>query len=207
MAILSGLLFKNTLFRGKPAAFVMELPPYRMPMGRNTLLHIWERIRGFLVRAGTLILAMSIVLWFLQSFDLHLNMVSDNGDSILGAIGSVIAPVLKPLGFGTWQAAVALLTGLVAKESVVASMSLFYGFSLTAAGGTVAAALAGTFATPVAAYAFLVFVLLYVPCVAAVATMRRELNSRRWTLFSIVWQVAVAYAVSFVVYQIGMLFV
>ena len=207
MAICSGLILKRTMFKGEPAAFVLELPPYRLPTLKNCLMHVWEKVRGFLVKAGTLILAMSVVLWFLQSFGWNggLVMVEDAGQSLLGAIGGVIAPILIPLGFGTWQAAVALLSGLVAKEAVVASMSLFYGFSMGASGAVVASALSGTFQTPVAAYAFLVFVLLYVPCVAAVSTIHKEMNSTKWTIRSILWQLCCAYLVSFLVYQVGSL--
>ena len=125
--------------------------------------------------------------------------------ALLGGIGGLIAPILAPLGFGTWQAAVALLSGLIAKEAVVSSMSLFYGFSLNASGAVVASALSGTFQTPVAAYAFLVFVLLYVPCVAAVSTIHKEMNSTKWTIRSILWQLCSAYLVSFLVYQVGSL--
>ena len=186
---------------------MLELPPYRLPTLKNIALHVWEKVRGFLVKAGTLILAMSVVLWFLQSFGWSggFVMVADAADSFLGAVGGVLAPLLTPLGFGTWQAAVALLTGLVAKEAVVSSMSLFYGFSLGASGSVVASALSGTFATPVAAYAFLVFVLLYVPCVAAVSTLYREMNSLKWTVRSILWQLGAAYLGAFLVYQIGSL--
>ena len=207
MAICSGLILKKTMFKGEPAAFVLELPPYRLPTLKNCLMHVWEKVRGFLVKAGTLILAMSVVLWFLQSFgwDGGLVMAEDAGQSLLGAIGGVIAPILAPLGFGTWQAAVALLSGLIAKEAVVSSMSLFYGFSMGASGAVVASALSGTFQTPVAAYAFLVFVLLYVPCVAAVSTIHKEMNSTKWTIRSILWQLCSAYLVSFLVYQVGSL--
>ena len=207
MAICSGLILKKTMFKGEPAAFVLELPPYRLPTLKNCLMHVWEKVRGFLVKAGTLILAMSVVLWFLQSFgwDGGLVMVEDAGQSLLGVIGGVIAPILAPLGFGTWQAAVALLSGLIAKEAVVSSMSLFYGFSMSASGAVVASALSGTFQTPVAAYAFLVFVLLYVPCVAAVSTIHKEMNSTKWTIRSILWQLCSAYLVSFLVYQAGSL--
>ncbi len=207
-AIASGIILKKTMFQGEPAAFVLELPPYRLPTLKNCLMHVWEKVRGFLVKAGTLILAMSVVLWFLQSFgwDGGLTFVDDAGQSLLGLIGGVIAPLLRPLGFGTWQAAVALLTGLIAKEMVVSSMSLFYGFAITASGATVASAMAGTFQTPVAAYAFLVFVLLYVPCVAAVSTIHKEMNSTKWTLRSIAWQLGAAYLGAFLVYQIGSLF-
>ena len=208
-AILSGIILRKTMFKGEPAAFVLELPPYRMPTARNCLLHVWERVRGFLVKAGTLILAMSVVLWFLQSFGISsagIHMVDDAADSILGAIGSFIAPVFAPLGFGAWQAAVALLTGLIAKEAVVSSLCLLYGFSTLDAGATVAAALSGTFATPAAAYAFLVFILLYVPCVAAVSTLYKEMNSLKWTARSVLWQLCAAWIVSFLVFQIGSLF-
>ena len=206
-AIVSGLILKRTMFKGEPAAFVLELPPYRLPTLRNCLTHVWERVRGFLVKAGTLILAMSVLLWFLQSFGVSggLHMVDNPGDSILGVVGTAIAPVFAPLGFGAWQAAVALLTGLVAKEMVVSSLAMLYGFSTLDTGAAVAAALGGTFATPAAAYAFLVFILLYIPCVAAVSTMVREMNSVKWTLRSIAWQLASAWIVAFLVYLVGSL--
>lgn len=150
-AILSGILLKKLVFKGEPAAFVLELPPYRLPTLKNITLHVWEKVKGFLVKAGTLILAMSVLLWFLQSFGFEggaFGMVSDEANSILGAVGSFLAPIFIPLGFGTWQAAVALLSGLVAKEMVVSSMSMFYGFSITASGAAIAAALGGTFQSP-----------------------------------------------------------
>ena len=182
----------------------------RLPTLKNIALHVWEKVRGFLVKAGTLILAMSVLLWFLQAFGFEnggFGLVEDAGHSLLAVVGSFIAPLLTPLGFGTWQAAVALLTGLVAKEMVVSSMSMFCGFSVTAGGTAVAAALAGTFQSPAAAYAFLVFVLLYVPCVAAVSTIRKEMGSLKWTLASVGWQLGAAYIGAFVVYQVGRLFV
>lgn len=207
-AIISGILLKKLVFKGEPAAFVLELPPYRLPTLKNISLHVWEKVKGFLVKAGTLILAMSVLLWFLQTFGVENGafcMVSDAEYSILGHIGSFLAPLFKPMGFGTWQAAVALLSGLIAKEMVVSSMSMFYGFSMTASGATIAAALSGTFQSSLAAYAFLVFVLLYVPCVAAVSTIRKEMNSVKWTLASIGWQLCAAWIGSFLVYQIGSL--
>ncbi|NCB30608.1 MAG: ferrous iron transport protein B [Clostridia bacterium] len=205
LGILSGLLFKKRLFAGEDAPFVIELPPYRVPTARNTFTHVWERVSHFLQKAGTIIFAMSVVLWFLQNFDLHLTLVDDASISILGMLGGLIAPLFRPQGFGTWQATVALLTGVVAKEAVVSSLAMFYGFSLSAGSGAVASALAGTF-TPRSAYAFLVFVLLYTPCVAAVSTMRRELNSGKWTAFALAWQVAIAYVASFVAYMLLGLF-
>ena len=205
VGILSGLFFKKTLFAREPAPFVLELPPYRMPSFGNMMTHVWQKIRGFLVKAGTLILAMSILLWFLQTFDFSFHMAEDAGTSMLGVLGSFIAPIFKPLGFGHWQAAVALLTGLVAKEMVASALSMFYGFSLSASAGAVAEAMVGF--TPLSAFSMLVFILLYVPCMAAVSTMFKEMNSAKWGWFSIFWQLGCAYVVSFLVFQIGSLFV
>ena len=202
VGILSGIFFKHTLFAGEPAPFVLELPPYRFPSIENIATHVWQKVRGFLVKAGTLILAMSIVLWLLQSFDFSLHMVDDAANSMLGTLGALIAPVFAPLGFGFWQAAVALLTGFIAKEMVVSSLSMFYGFSLTAAGTAVAAAMTGF--TPLSAFSMLVFILLYVPCVAATSTMAKELGSAKWTVFSVCWQIGVAYVVSLLVHTVGL---
>ena len=200
----SGLIFRKTTFKGQTAPFVMELPPYRWPTLTNTIDHVWERVKHFLQKAGTIIFAMSVVLWFLQSFDFTFHLVDNASTSILGSIGGWIAPLFAPLGFGAWQAAVALLSGLVAKEAVVSSLSMFYGFSTVAGAEVIRASLATTF-SPLAAYAFLVFVLLYVPCVAAVTTMRRELGSARLTARMVAWQIGCAYVVSFLVYQVGSL--
>lgn len=204
MAIISGLILKRSVFQGEPAPFLLELPPYRMPTLHNIWLHVWERVRDFLTRAGTIIAVMSIAVWFLQNFSPSLHMVEDTADSILAVVGNFIAPVFAPMGFGVWQAAVALLTGLIAKEAVVSSMSLFYGFSLTdyAAAGV---AMAATF-SPAAALAFLAFCALYTPCVAAIATIRREMNSLSWTALTLIWQLGVAWLVSFVVYRIAVIF-
>ena len=202
VGILSGILFKHTLFAGEPAPFVLELPPYRFPSMENIATHVWQKVKGFLVKAGTLILAMSVVLWLLQSFDFSLHMVDDAGESMLGTLGALIAPIFAPLGFGFWQAAVALLTGFIAKEMVVSSLSMFYGFSLTATSGAVAAAMTGF--TPLSAFSMLVFILLYVPCVAATSTMAKELGSAKWTAFSVCWQLGVAYVVALLVHTVGL---
>ena len=145
---------------------------------------------------------MSVVLWLLQSFDRGFNLTDSAADSILGYIGSVIAPIFRPLGFGQWQAAVALLTGLVAKEAVVASLSMFYGFALTAESTVVAGALSGTFTT-LSAFSFLIFILMYVPCVAAVAAIRKEMGSWKWTFMSIGWQIFTAYTCSLLAFQLA----
>ena len=202
VGILSGILFKHTLFSGEPAPFVLELPPYRFPSMENIATHVWQKVKGFLVKAGTLILAMSVVLWLLQSFDFSLHMVDDAANSMLGTLGALIAPIFAPLGFGFWQAAVALLTGFIAKEMVVSSLSMFYGFSLTATSGAVAAAMTGF--TPLSAFSMLVFILLYVPCVAATSTMAKELGSAKWTAFSVCWQLGVAYVVALLVHTVGL---
>lgn len=203
--ILSGLIFRRAASNKKEAPFVIELPPYRLPSAKNVLTHVWERVSHFLEKAGTIIFAMSVVLWFMQSFDTHLNFISDPSMSILGAIGSFIAPIFKPLGFGSWQASVALLTGVVAKEAVVSSLSMFASFSASASGAVVREALSGIF-TNASAYSFLVFVLLYTPCMAALATIRREMQSRAWTAFAIAWQLVSAYVVSLIAYNVIGLF-
>lgn len=205
VGIATGLIFKKTLFKGETAPFVLELPPYRWPTLRNTFLHVWERVKHFLEKAGTLIFAMSVVLWFLQNFTIRLTMTENAAESIIGCVGGFLAPVFRPLGFGAWQAVVALISGFVAKEAVVSSLSVLYGFSATAAGSVVAGALSGTF-SPLSAFSFLVFVLLYTPCMAAVATMRRELGSRKWTAGVVCYQIGVAYVTALLVYQIGTLF-
>ncbi|MEG1754522.1 MAG: ferrous iron transport protein B [Clostridia bacterium] len=202
IGIITGLLFRKTLFRKNHAAFVMELPPYRMPSLKNTMLHVGERVQHFIEKAGSIILVMSVVLWFLTRFDLSFSMTAQTQDSILGRFGSFLAPVFTPLGFGTWEASVALLSGLIAKEAVVSSLSLFLGVSGSAA---LSSAL-GTIFTPLAAYSFLVFVLLYVPCIAAVTTMRKELHSAKYTWFMVAYQMSTAYIVALLVHTIGSLF-
>ncbi len=201
LGILSGLLFRGRLFEKGEAPFVIELPPYRWPTARNTLTHVWERVSHFLEKAGTIIFAMSVLLWFLQSFNFSFAFVSDPGESIIGRLGTFIAPVFRPLGFGSWQASVALLTGFVAKEAVVSSLSMFAGFQASAGSEVVRGALSAIF-TPAAAYSFLVFVLIYTPCMAAVAMMRRELESVKWTAFAVIYQMTSAWLVSFAVYNI-----
>ncbi|MCI6496312.1 MAG: ferrous iron transport protein B [Anaeromassilibacillus sp.] len=194
IAILTALLFKSTVLKGKNSPFVMELPPYRLPSAKTLLLHIWERVRDFLVRAGTVLMGASILIWFLQSFNFSLQMV-ESEESILASIGMLIAPVFTLCGFGDWRASVSLVTGIAAKESVASTMAVLYGGSLT-----------GAFST-LSAFSFLVFVLLYTPCVAALTAMRKEFGSRKWMAVSVVYQLAVAWIMSFAVFQIGSLFI
>ncbi len=175
-------------------SFMIELPPYRLPDGKSLFLHVWDKVKDFIVRAGTLIFAMTIVVWFLQSFDLRLRVVSDSAESIFGIIGGLIAPLLSPLGFGNWQSAVALLTGLVAKESVVATIGILFTEQQML-----------SMFTPLSAYAFMTFTLLYTPCLAALGAIKREMNSWKWTGFAVLWQTGMAWSVSFLVYQVGKL--
>jgi ferrous iron transport protein B len=198
VAILTALLFKNTILTGEPAPFVMELPPYRLPTPKSLFLHVWERLKDFLTKAGTVLLGATIVIWFLQSFNLQLQMVEDSAESILASVGTAIAPIFTLCGFGNWKASVSLVTGLAAKESVVSTMAVLYG------GGDLTAMLGQVF-TPLSAYAFMVFVLLYTPCVAALSAIHREMGSVKWTLVTVGYQLLVAWFASAMVFQMGTL--
>ena len=192
VGIIAALVMKSTAFRGKPVPFVMELPNYRLPSIKSVALLLWEKAKDFLEKAFTVIFVATIAIWFLQSFDARLNVVSDSADSLLAMIGRLIAPVFSPLGFGDWRAATSLISGFIAKESVVSTLEILLG------GADIAALFAG-----VAPLSFLVFTLLYTPCIAAVSAIRRELGST-WKMFGvIVMQCAVAWIVAFAVYQIG----
>ena len=184
------------MFAGDAAPFVMELPAYHMPTVGNVLRSMWERGWSFIKKAGTIILLSTIVLWFLQGFgfeDGSFGMVEDLNNSILAAIGGVIAPLFAPLGWGDWKAAVAAVTGLIAKENVVGTFGILYGFAEVAEDGAeIWGTLAGSFTTA-AAYSFLVFNLLCAPCFAAIGAIKREMNSAKWTWFAIGYQTAVSY--------------
>ena len=196
--ILSGIVLKKTkMFASEPSPFVMELPAYHMPTPLNVLSSMWERGWSFIKKAGTVILLSSVVLWFLQSFGVEngaFGMVEDLNNSVLAIIGSTISMLFAPLGFGNWQSAVAIVTGLIAKENVVATFSVLYGIGET---GDLSA---------LAGYAFLVFNLLCAPCFAAIGAIRREMNSAKWTWFAIGYQTFLAYIVSLCIYQIGSAF-
>ena len=200
--VVIGLILRKTAFREGETPFLMELPPYRWPSVNNVARRLWERAKDFLSRAGTVIFAMSVVIWFLQSFTFSFHYVTDSELSIFGALGRFISPVLAPLGFGDWRKGVALLSGLVAKEAVVSTLQVLYAAPDT---GSLVGMLSEQF-TPLSAYSFMVFTLLYPPCVAAIAAIRRELGSRRYTWLSVVIQVGTAYVVSLIVYQVGRLF-
>ena len=193
--ILAALLYKSTLFRGEAVPFVMELPNYRMPGLRNTLQLLWEKAKDFLQRAFSVILIATIVVWFLQNFDLHLNMVQDSQASILAAVSSLLVPVFKPVGLGDWRICTALISGFMAKESVVSTLEILY----SSEGGVTAVM------SSLTAAGILVFSLLYTPCVAAIAAIRRELGVK-WAAGVVFWQCAVAWAAALAVRIIGTLF-
>lgn len=209
--ILSGIMLKKTkMFAGDPAPFVMELPAYHWPTVGNILRSMWERAWSFIKKAGTVILLSAILLWFLQGFGFEngsFGMVEDLNNSILAVIGGAIAWIFSPLGWGDWQAAVATITGLIAKENVVSTFGVLYGgFDEVAENGWQVWANMQSFFTPLSAYSFLIFNLLCAPCFAAIGAIKREMNSAKWTFFAIGYQCVFAYAISLVVYQLGMLF-
>ena len=194
VGILVALLSKNTMFKGEAVPFVMELPNYRMPSAKNVLHLLWDKAKDFLQRAFTVIFIATVIVWFFQTFDFHLNVVSDSQSSILATIAGFIAPIFEPLGFGDWRIATALIAGFIAKESVVSTLSVLY--------GSTAALLSAI--TPLAAAAILVFCLLYTPCVAAIASIRRELGVK-WALSIVFGQCAIAWLCALIVRLIGLL--
>ena len=200
VGIIAALIMKKTAFRGEPVPFVMELPNYRFPSPKSVGLLLWDKAKDFLQRAFTIIFVATIIIWFLQTFDAHLNVVTDNADSLLAGLGRLIAPVLVPLGTGDWRIATALISGFTAKEAVVSTLGVLLGTGT----GDLAPALSQMF-TPLTACAFLAFTLLYTPCVAAVATIKNELGSRLKTLGVVFMQCAIAWLVGTLVYQIGSL--
>ena len=208
--VVSGIILKKTkMFSGDPAPFVMELPQYHLPTVTNVLRSMWERGWSFIKKAGTIILLSTIVLWFLQGFgfeDGSFGMVEDLNNSVLAKIGGVIAPIFAPLGWGDWKAAVAAVTGLIAKENVVGTFGVLYGFGEVAEDGAeIWGSLAASY-TAIAAYSFLVFNLLCAPCFAAIGAIKREMNSAKWTWFAIGYQTVFAYTAALAIYQIGNLF-
>lgn len=199
LAILTALVLKSTLFRGKPVPFVMELPNYRFPSLRSVALLLWEKARDFLQRAFSVIFIATIVIWFLQSFDLHLNPVANSADSLLAGVGRILAVLFRPLGFGDWRFSTALLSGFVAKEQVVSTLAVLAGCDA----GVLYTALPTMLPSTLAACSFLAFTLLYTPCVAAIAALRKELHSRMATLGVILIQCGMAWIVAFAVFKIG----
>lgn len=202
IGIIVALIFDRTVFRGKPIPFVMELPNYRFPSAKSVLLLMWDKAKDFLQRAFTIIFLATVIIWFLQSFDSRLNVVTDSADSILAAIGHLLAPVFAPLGFDDWRIPTALITGFTAKEAVISTLGVLMGTSTAALGPAL-----HTLFTPVSAISFLVFTLLYTPCVAAIAAVKRELESGWLALGVVILQCVVAWLAAFGVYLLLGLFV
>ena len=192
IGILVALLFKGTLFKGEAVPFVMELPNYRFPSPKNVALLLWEKSKDFLRRAFTVILIATIVVWFLKSFDFGFNFVEDQQESILAAVSGAVAPVLTPVGLGDWRIVTSLISGFMAKESVVSVMETLFSGGVSALG-------------PLAAASMLVFSLLYTPCVAAIGAIRRELGFK-WSLGVVLWQCAIAWLMALIVRLIGLAF-
>lgn len=207
MAIIMGLVFKSTILKGESEPFLMELPPYRIPTLKTVLLQTWEKGKGFLIKAGTIIFSMSVVIWLLSSF--NFSGPAEMSESFLAAIGSVISPLFVFHGFASWESGVAILTGILAKEAVVSTLGVLYGVSELAEDAVAAAtqlqSTIGTTFTSLSAYAFMVFSLLYTPCMAVLGTVRKELGSWKWTLFAAAYPFVLAWLVSLLIYQGGLL--
>ena len=197
MGIITGILYalvlKKTAFKGEPVPFVMELPNYRLPSPKSVMQLIWEKAKDFITKAFTIIFLATIVIWFLQTFDVRLNVVTDSKDSLLALIGGLIAPVFAPLGFNDWRISTALITGFTAKESVVSTLTVLLG------GDT---ALLGTMFSTKTALVFLVFTLLYTPCVAAIASVRREMGTKKAAFMVAAIQCLIAWSVAFLVHLV-----
>ena len=193
MGILVAFLYRGTLFQGEPVPFVMELPNYRLPGAKNVGQLLWEKAKDFLQKAFTVIFLATICIWFLQKFDIHFNIVNDSKDSMLALISNGLVPLFAPLGLGDWRICTSLISGVMAKESVISTLEILFG-------GNVQAALSDA-----AAASLLVFSLLYTPCVAALASIRRELG-RKWVAGVIVWQCLVAWVAAFLVHGLALLF-
>lgn len=211
VAILSAVLFKKTILKGASANYIMELPEYRMPTAKNSFLHTWERVKGFLVKAGTVLLGAFIIIWFLSYFGFvdgtfRLLLDEEIEFSLLGQLGKFMLPIFKPIGFTDWQSTVAILTGFVAKESIIGTLGILYGVAgdVLESGTLLYPALQSVF-TPLQAYSFLVFALLTSPCIAAIAAMKKELGSWKWLIFAVLYEIIIAYLAALLIYQIGSL--
>ena len=200
LGIVSGFIMQSTVFRGASVPFVMELPNYRFPSAKTVLFLMWDKARDFIRRAFTVIFWAAIVVWFLQNFDVRLNTVADSADSMLAAIGRFISVIFVPAGFADWRISTALLTGFMAKEAVISTLAVLTNASISELSGAL-----HTLFSPLSAFSFLVFTLLYTPCIAAVATVRRELGSVKGTVFIVLYQTGFAWLAAFCVYQLGRL--
>lgn len=203
IGLLVAFIFKKTLFKSDSMPFIMELPPYHLPSIKHIATQVWEKVRGFLIKAGTTIFVASVILWFILNF--NFTGPTDMSNSLGASIGRIIAPVFAPLGFGNWQAALSLIAGVVGKEIVVSNMAIVYGLGASTSATVFHDALASSF-SPLSAYCFLIFTLLYVPCVGTLGAIKRETNSLKWMWFAISYQLLIAWGVAFIFYTVGNLF-
>ena len=203
VGIITANILNRTKFKGKPIPFVMELPSYRFPSYKNVILHMWEKAKDFIVKAFTIIFMATIIIWFLQAFNFKFDFVSDTSESMLASIGKFLSPLFAPLGFSSWKSVTALITGLTAKEAVISTFRVL----LESPAVTFEAALQGEFASIAAVVSFLTFTLLYMPCVATMAAIKRELNSTLKAAQMMLWQTGIAWICAFIVYRIALLFV
>jgi len=203
VSVICAYIFKHTIYKGDPVPFILILPPYRIPAIKSVGLRMWENVKGFIKKAFTVVFIATIIIWFLRSFDAGLNMVSDPDSSMLASIGKFAAPLFIPLGFGDWRASTALITGLSAKEAVVSTMAVLTGTSE----GTALSAMLNTIFTPLTAFAFMIFCLLYMPCVATLAMVKKEMGGWRHAAAVMLFQTCVAWIAAFLVYNIGGLFI
>jgi ferrous iron transport protein B len=192
--ILSAFLLKKTILKGPSAPFIMELPLYRLPSFKSLWLHVFDEIKDFLTKAGTVLVSSTIIIWFFNSFDFKMQFVENSAESMIAHIAAVLSPIFIPCGLGDWRISLSLMSGLIAKESVVSTMQVLYKSQN----------LQNSF-SPLSAYAFLVFILLYVPCIAAISTIKQELANIKWTLFLIAYQLIIAWCASTLIFQIGRL--
>jgi ferrous iron transport protein B len=191
---------EKTVFRGAPVPFVMELPNYRFPSAKTVFILMWNKAKDFMQRAFTIIFVATIVIWFLQSFDARLNIVSGGEGSLLAAIGRLISGIFAPLGFSDWRISTALITGFIAKEAVISTLAVLTGSGIAELGDTL-----HSFFTPLSAISFLIFTLLYTPCVAAIAAVKRELGGAKAAVYVLLYQTGIAWLAAFAFYQIGSL--
>ncbi len=201
LAVITALVLRKWLFKGPSGHFVMELPPYHFPTLTGVLLHTWQRVKAYLTRAGSIIFVAVIFVWFLSSMPWGVEYAS--AESLLGRIGSFFAPVFSPLGFGQWQASVGLILGFLAKEVIIGTFGALFGIGEAGLGTAIATELGWT---PLVAYAFMAFVLIYIPCLATVTIIKRETNSWKWTAFTVSYTIVLAWVVAFLIYQLGVLF-
>ncbi|MGE4378955.1 MAG: ferrous iron transport protein B, partial [Candidatus Izemoplasmatales bacterium] len=207
MIVISSIILKKFKgFAGKSAPFIMELPDYHLPSAKGLAFHVYHKLKSFVKKAGTVILLAAVVIWFLSNFTWNMTMTQNADQSILSSIGKIIDIIFVPLGWGNWKATVATFTGLIAKENVVSTFGVLYGFAEVAESGSEIWTLLAVDFTPLASYSFLVFNLICAPCVAAMATIKREMGNRKWTWIAIGFQTLMAYSLALIIYQVGMIF-